>query len=305
MGGLGQAACHEGDHGPQDHGFVAGREAFVVADGAAVLADPGERPLDHPPAGQDLERVRVAPGDDLDSHLQSRGPGGELAVVDGVSPDQADAAAGLAQVPQQRPGGVAVLDGGGSDHHGQQQAQRIHGDVPFPAVHLLGVIPAPGGPGHRIGGADRLGVDHRCGRLGLPPRGLADLGAQRVVQPGQGAVIAPGREVPVHRPPGREVARQVPPGAPGPVHVQDRLHDPAQRPDPGPAPPSGHVSWQMAGDHLPLGVGQVTGIAPGPRSCPPRTLGTRGPCLPVRHTSGSWARACSSQRGPPHPANPP
>ena len=31
MDGLGQAAGHESDHGPQDHGFVAGREAFVVA----------------------------------------------------------------------------------------------------------------------------------------------------------------------------------------------------------------------------------------------------------------------------------
>jgi hypothetical protein len=45
-GGLGQAAGHEDGHGPQDHGFAAGREALVVADGAAVLADPGEGPLD-------------------------------------------------------------------------------------------------------------------------------------------------------------------------------------------------------------------------------------------------------------------
>jgi hypothetical protein len=27
IGGLGQAAGHQGDHGPQDHGFVAGWEA--------------------------------------------------------------------------------------------------------------------------------------------------------------------------------------------------------------------------------------------------------------------------------------
>src|SRR6266700_824366 len=52
---------------------------------------------------------------------------------------------------------------------------------------------------------------------------------------GQGAVVAPGGEVPVHRGPGREAVRQVPPGAPGPVQVQDRLDDLAQRPDPGPA----------------------------------------------------------------------
>ena len=104
MGGLGQAAGHEGDHGPQDHGFVAGGQVLVVADGAAVLADPGEGPLDDPAAGQDLEGVQVALGDDLQGHLQGRGPGGELAGVSGVGPDQADAAAGAVQVPQQRPG---------------------------------------------------------------------------------------------------------------------------------------------------------------------------------------------------------
>jgi len=46
MGGSGEALGHQGDHGPQDHGFVAGGQAFVVADGAAVLADPGEGAFD-------------------------------------------------------------------------------------------------------------------------------------------------------------------------------------------------------------------------------------------------------------------
>ena len=80
------------DHGPQDHGFVAGGEAFVVADSAAVLANPGEGSFYDPAAGQDLEGVRVAPGDDLDSHLPGCCPGAELAGVDGIGPDQADAA---------------------------------------------------------------------------------------------------------------------------------------------------------------------------------------------------------------------
>lgn len=42
-----------------------------------------------------------------------------------------------------------------------------------------------------VRGADRLGIDHRGGRLGVTAGGGPDLGAQRVVQPGQGAVIAP------------------------------------------------------------------------------------------------------------------
>jgi hypothetical protein len=76
----GQAAGHQGGHGPQDHGFTAGGEASVIAGGAAVPADPGEPPLCDPAAGQDLEGVRVAPGGDLDRHRHGGGPGGELAV---------------------------------------------------------------------------------------------------------------------------------------------------------------------------------------------------------------------------------
>ena len=67
------------------------REALVVEDGAAVLADPGECPLHDPAAGQHLERVRVAPDDDLQGYLHAGGPGGELAGIDGIGPDQADA----------------------------------------------------------------------------------------------------------------------------------------------------------------------------------------------------------------------
>jgi hypothetical protein len=260
---LAEAVGHEDDHGPQDHGFVAGGQVLVVADGAAVLADPGEGPLDYPAARQDLEGVRVTLGDDLDGQAQGRGPGGQLA------------------------GGVSG---------GQQQATGVDGDVPLAAVDLLGVIPAPGGPGHGVGGAGRLGVDHRRGRLGIPARGLADLGAQRIVQPGQRAVVPPGGEVAVHRLPRREVGGQVPPGAPGPVQVQDRFHDPPGRPDPGPAPVAGDLARQVRGDHLPLRVGQVTGIAPGPEPGPARTLGTRGPtCTSGRHTSGSWGARLAYQ----------
>ena len=141
MGGLGETACHEGGHGPQDHGFVAGREAFVVADGAAVLADPGEGALDDPPAGQHLEGVRVAPGDDLQGHLHGRGPGGQPGgVVAGVGPHQADTGAGAVGVPQQRPGAVTVLDRGRGDDHVQDQAGHVDGDVAFAAVDFLGSI---------------------------------------------------------------------------------------------------------------------------------------------------------------------
>ena len=301
MGGSGEPLGHQGDHGPQDHGFVAGGQAFVVADGPAVLADPGEGALDHRAAGQDLEGVQVtgAP-DDLDGELErAGGPGDELAGIDAVRPGQLDRGEGAAQVPQQGLCGVAVLDARGGNDHLQQQAQGVHGDVPLAPVHLFGVIPAAAGPGHGVGGADRLGVDDRGrGRGATPGRG-PDLGTQRIVQPGQGAVVPPGGEVAVDGAPGREIRGQVPPGASGPVHVQDALHDAAGRPYRRPAAPAGDIFRQARGDDLPLGLGQVAGVALSPAGCCPRSLGMRGPPLVLDpHKSRSW--------GPrPHPARPP
>jgi hypothetical protein len=94
-------------------------------------------PLNHPPAGQDQEGVQVVrPPDDLDGHLQPpRRPGQQLAGVAAVGP--ADAAAGAFEVPEQRPGGVAVLDRSGGDQDLQQQAGGADGDVPFAAVTSL------------------------------------------------------------------------------------------------------------------------------------------------------------------------
>ena len=134
---------------------------------------------------------------------------------------------------------VAVLDGGSGDHHGQQQAHRVHGDVPFPAVHFFRVIPAAGGPGHGVGGADGLGVDDRRGRLAVPAGSGPDLSAQLRHAAGPGCRHRARRRS-TRRPSARAGScRQVPPGAPGPVQIQDRLDDPPQRPDPRAAPPPG------------------------------------------------------------------
>ena len=96
---------------------MVGGQAFVVAGAAAVAGDPGEGALDHPAAGQHLEGVRALGAfDDLHVQVQpSARPGQELAGVTGVGPGVADAAAGTLEVEQQRPGGVTVLDRGGSD----------------------------------------------------------------------------------------------------------------------------------------------------------------------------------------------
>ena len=75
-----------------------------------MRGDPGQGALDDPAAGQDLEGVRVALAGDFQGDLQVGGPGGELAGVSGISPGQPDTGAAAGQVPQQRPGPVAVLD---------------------------------------------------------------------------------------------------------------------------------------------------------------------------------------------------
>jgi hypothetical protein len=98
----------------------------------------------------------AALGDDVGCHRQGLGPGGQLAGVPGAGPGQEGTAAGTVGVPPQRPGALAVLDGGGCDSHVQDQAGGVHGDVAVAAVDLLGVIPAPAGLGadgaHRRGG---------------------------------------------------------------------------------------------------------------------------------------------------------
>ena len=129
----GQAPGHDHDHGPVDVGLVVGGQPFVVADGPAVAGDPRQRPLHHPPAGQHLKGVQViGPSDDLKSQFRLElgpGPGDELAGVAAVGPGQPDRREGPAQVPQQRPGGVAVLDGRGGDQDGEQQAEGVDGEV--------------------------------------------------------------------------------------------------------------------------------------------------------------------------------
>src|SRR6266511_1285616 len=80
-----QTAGHDGGHRPGDHGPVVVREALVVADGAAVAADPGEGALHHPAARQHLEGVGQAPADDVDPKAQGGSrPDHQLARVAGV-----------------------------------------------------------------------------------------------------------------------------------------------------------------------------------------------------------------------------
>lgn len=70
---MGEALGHEGDRGQQDHGFVAGGQALVVAGAAAVCADPGQGAFHHPAAGQDVEGTVSAARTDWESMTAALG----------------------------------------------------------------------------------------------------------------------------------------------------------------------------------------------------------------------------------------
>jgi hypothetical protein len=108
---------------------MMGGQPLVVADRAAVPAEPGEGPLDDPAAGQDLKGVRQAPTDELDAQAQGGRPGDQPASIGGIGPDQPDATAAGAQ-PVVQPGSGAA-------------------GVPAP------VEPVYGAPGREIGGQAR------------------------------------------------------------------------------------------------------------------------------------------------------
>ena len=107
---MGEASGHECDHAPEDEGVGVVGQAFVVADGAAALADPGKGAFDDPPAGQGVKPFCPGGRHDVDGDAEGGlCPVGEWAVVAAVGPDVADAVVGLAQALEQGPAGGPVL----------------------------------------------------------------------------------------------------------------------------------------------------------------------------------------------------
>jgi hypothetical protein len=70
------------------------------------------------------------------------------------------------------------------NHHVQDGAHHVNGDMTLAAVNLLGVVPAPAGTGDGVRGPDGLGVDDGGGGLGLAAGSGPDQGAQLCVQLG-------------------------------------------------------------------------------------------------------------------------
>ena len=177
-----------------------------------------------------------------------------MVLVIGVHPD--DLAHRLAVPPGEQLGRrFGVVHIGGRDQHGQQQPHPVDHEMALPAVHVLGVVPAPLRAAG--GGVDRLAIDARGGAAVVGLLGRADLAAEPVVDLVQGPVMPPLVEVPPDRALGREVVGEIAPLAAGAEEVEDGIDDIPQVGRAGPT--AAGFGRDVRLDQSPLGVGQVAG----------------------------------------------
>jgi hypothetical protein len=162
-------AGHDGDHRPGDHSLMVIGEPLVVADRAAVPADPGKVRSTSHRRGSTWNAWASCLRTILTRRPKAPPPGPPACPRRRHQPTQPDATLRDPQSPQQRPGAVAVLHAGGGDQHHQQKPQGVHGDVALAAVDLLAGVEPAAGFGDRAGRADRLGVDDRRREAGLRP----------------------------------------------------------------------------------------------------------------------------------------
>jgi len=104
-----------------------------------------------------------------------------------------------------------------------------------------------------------LAVQDRGTRLRMPPVGLAQLFAQRVMDPLPSAIQPPVAIVGVDRAPGRKVMRQVAPLAARPQHVPERIHD--LPPCVFGRPTAGFDRWHQGLEHGPFFVAHIRRVA--------------------------------------------
>ena len=139
-----QAVQHQVDHRESDHRLAALGQHFIVFAVTAIAAQPGERPLHDPSFGQNLEAGQVVTSLDYFQRpaAESTGPIYQLPGVTAVGPDQSQTAKHAAEFLQNQLGTVAVLNGGGVNHHAQDQPQRVYNHMPLAAVDFLArVVP--------------------------------------------------------------------------------------------------------------------------------------------------------------------
>ena len=135
---------HDADHGEANECSDGRCVAFEVASQATIATDPGERPFNDPPFGQDLKSGSIRSLDDLQSpgtsaphrhcHLASR--------ISAISKNALDEREQSSRPAQQVEGAITVLNIGGMNDDVQQEAQRVDQDVPLATLDLLARVVA-------------------------------------------------------------------------------------------------------------------------------------------------------------------
>ena len=117
-------------------GLGSGR-TFEVFGEAATSSEPGKGSLDHPASRQELEAFDAGwPLDDLDGPGAAMGErANELfAAIDAVGKDMPQLGKALAQALQQGHGAMDILNVGGMNVNGQQQAVGVGDDMALASV---------------------------------------------------------------------------------------------------------------------------------------------------------------------------
>ena len=243
-----------------DHRLARTGRPLVVPAVPPVPAQPGERPLHHPPPRQLHVPLRARRTthylDPIAGRTLHQPPLEPVVVVLRVGPEQLQPTAVLrSQAGQHLGGACPVVGGGHRDHHDQEQPQGVHDDMPLPTGDLLAPVVAP--VVGDLGRLDRLAVDAPGAGARLLADGHAHHPTQGVHDLLPGAVAAPLVVVVVHRTPGRQVVGEHVPLAAAAVEVENGVE---HLPHLDLAGTADGVDGNQGLDDFPLLVSQVGGV---------------------------------------------
>ena len=150
---------------------------------------------------------------------------------------------------------MIILNTSRMDHHFQQVAQRIHGNMPFASVDLFACIIAT--LAASFGRLDALGVDRTSTRIFVSTPLAAVQLAQSRVDPSPGTVPTPFTVMVVYAVVIGIIFRQVLPLAAGAYHKEYAIHYLAHIQFYGSTWPL-TLQWQQRLDRLPLIITHIT-----------------------------------------------
>ena len=197
---------------------------LVISRQAAITPKPTEGSLHDPAPWQHFEGMQFVAFNDFDGATpQFLGQLDQGACITSVGPDMLDPTPGglPKEGGQQELGSVPVLNVGGQNHYGEQQANRIDQDMPLAPIDFLARIIATFVAAFTA--FDALAIDDR--RTGLAvasrqqARGLPQVGVDLHPE----TIAFPEAKVMVDGAPRGKVTGQVAPLAPGCDHIEHRV----------------------------------------------------------------------------------